>query len=120
MSSKNDEEIGHMHDLDLLIILYYLHVSYPMRSGCQEKSVLLRPTHLSANESRFDGDQQHDQQGPKQKPPNSLDSICPPSKTRPPLRKKVPKSNTTIVWTPIIEWYVVRSESKNKHQKDIC
>lgn len=29
----------------------------------------------------------------------------------------VPSSNTTITWTPVFEWYVVRCRSKNGHQK---
>ena len=32
----------------------------------------------------------------------------------------VPKSKTTIIWTPIFEWYVVRCRSKNWHHKDMC
>jgi hypothetical protein len=31
----------------------------------------------------------------------------------------VPKSNTTIICTPIFEWYVVRCGSKNNYQKDM-
>ena len=27
----------------------------------------------------------------------------------------VPNSNTTIIWTPICKWYVVRCGSKNGH-----
>jgi hypothetical protein len=33
---------------------------------------------------------------------------------------EVPKSNTTIIWTPLFEWYVVRCGSQNKHQRDMC
>ena len=34
-------------------------------------------------------------------------------------RIDVPNSNiNTILWTPILKWYVVRSGSKNGHQKD--
>ena len=29
----------------------------------------------------------------------------------------MPKSNITIMWTPILEQYAVRCESKNGHQK---
>ena len=29
-------------------------------------------------------------------------------------------SNTTIILTPIFEQYVIRCESKNWHQKDMC
>jgi hypothetical protein len=32
----------------------------------------------------------------------------------------VPKLNMTIIWTPTFEWYVVRCESRNWHQKDMC
>ena len=32
----------------------------------------------------------------------------------------VPKSNTTLSWIHIFEWYVVRRGSKNQHQKDKC
>jgi hypothetical protein len=32
----------------------------------------------------------------------------------------VPKSNTTIFWTPILEWYVVKCGFKNGHQRDMC
>ena len=32
----------------------------------------------------------------------------------------MPKSNITIILTPIFEWYVVRFGSKNEHQKDMC
>ena len=32
----------------------------------------------------------------------------------------MPKSNTTIMWTPIFEGYVVKCGSKNWHQKDMC
>ena len=32
----------------------------------------------------------------------------------------VPKSNTTIIWTPTFEWYVFRCGSKNWRQTDIC
>ena len=32
----------------------------------------------------------------------------------------VPTSNTTIIWTPIVEWYVVRCVSKNGQQKERC
>jgi hypothetical protein len=31
----------------------------------------------------------------------------------------MPKSNITIMWTPIFERYAVRCESKNRHQKDM-
>ena len=34
MSSKNYEDSGYMHDLDLLFISHQLRVSYPMRSKC--------------------------------------------------------------------------------------
>ena len=27
----------------------------------------------------------------------------------------MPKSNIAIVWTPLLEWYMVRRESKNIH-----
>ena len=33
---------------------------------------------------------------------------------------QLPKSNTIIIWTPIVEWYVVRCGSKNWCQKDMC
>ena len=32
----------------------------------------------------------------------------------------MPKSNTTIMWTPIFGWYVVRCGSKNWHPEVIC
>ena len=32
----------------------------------------------------------------------------------------VPKSKTTIIWTPIFEWYVVRCGSKNRHPIHMC
>ena len=32
----------------------------------------------------------------------------------------MPKSNTTITWTPIFEWYVVRCGSKNGHHNIMC
>ena len=32
----------------------------------------------------------------------------------------MPHSNIAVVWTPICEWYVVRCQSKNEHQKDMC
>ena len=32
----------------------------------------------------------------------------------------VPISNIATIWTPIFEWYAVRCESKNRHQKDMC
>ena len=31
-----------------------------------------------------------------------------------------PKSNTTIIWTPVLECCVFRCRSKNWHQKDMC
>ena len=31
-----------------------------------------------------------------------------------------PKSNIAIIRAPIVEWYVVRYESKIIHQKDMC
>ena len=31
----------------------------------------------------------------------------------------IPDSNTTIIWTPIFEWYVVRCGFKNRYQKGI-
>ena len=31
----------------------------------------------------------------------------------------VPKSSTTIIWTLVVEWYMVRCGSKNGHQKDM-
>lgn len=45
-SSKDYEEISHKHNMDLLIILHILRVSYPVRSGCKENGVHLRPTCL--------------------------------------------------------------------------
>ena len=36
------------------------------------------------------------------------------------LRVDVPNSNTTIIQTPILDWYVVKCGSKNRHQKDMC
>ena len=30
------------------------------------------------------------------------------------------KLNTTKIWTPIFEWYMVMCESKNGHQKHMC
>ena len=30
----------------------------------------------------------------------------------------IPISNILIIWTPIFEWFMVRSVSKNGHQKD--
>ena len=44
MSSKNYEGSGYRQDLDLLIILYQLHISYSTRSGWREKC-LLRPNY---------------------------------------------------------------------------
>ena len=35
-------------------------------------------------------------------------------------RVDIPYSNIARIWTPIFEWYVVRSGSKNGHQKDLC
>jgi len=32
----------------------------------------------------------------------------------------VPKSNVATIWSPIFECNVVRCESKNGHQKDMC
>ena len=32
----------------------------------------------------------------------------------------VPKLNTIIFWTPILEWHVVKCGSKNGHQRDMC
>ena len=32
----------------------------------------------------------------------------------------VPNSITYLNWTPIFDWCVVRCESKNRHQKDMC
>ena len=32
----------------------------------------------------------------------------------------IPISNILIIWTPIFEWFMVRSVSKNGHQKDRC
>ena len=29
-------------------------------------------------------------------------------------------SNTTVIWTPIFEWYMVRWDSKNVHQRYMC
>lgn len=34
---SNDEECDYKHDLDLLLISHYLHVSHPIRSGCGER-----------------------------------------------------------------------------------
>ena len=34
MSSENHEEIGYMHDLDLLLTLQLLQFSHSWRSGC--------------------------------------------------------------------------------------
>ena len=31
----------------------------------------------------------------------------------------MPRSNTTRIWTPMFELYVVRSDSKNDYQKDV-
>jgi hypothetical protein len=39
MSSVNYEGNGYGHDLGLLIISRWLHVSYPTRSGCRDKSI---------------------------------------------------------------------------------
>ena len=36
------------------------------------------------------------------------------------LRVDMPNSNTTKIWTPIFECYLVRCKSKNEHQKDMC
>jgi hypothetical protein len=33
-------------------------------------------------------------------------------------KAEVPNYNTTIIWTPIFEWYVVGCGSKNRHQND--
>ena len=44
MSSENYEANGFGHNLDLLIISHWLHVSYPMRNGCREKSIWI--THI--------------------------------------------------------------------------
>jgi len=32
----------------------------------------------------------------------------------------MPESNIEIIWIPIFEWHVVRCESKNSHQKNMC
>ena len=42
MSSKNNEENGYGHDLEMATILHKLHVSYPKRSRCLAKSACLR------------------------------------------------------------------------------
>lgn len=44
--SKNNEKNGHIHYLKSAIILKYIHVLHPTRSGCSAKSVHLRPTYL--------------------------------------------------------------------------
>ena len=31
----------------------------------------------------------------------------------------MPKLNTTTIWTPIFEWYMVACETKNGHQIDM-
>ena len=46
MSYKNSEANGYGHDSDLLIILHSLHVSYPSRSGCREKSFKITHVYL--------------------------------------------------------------------------
>ena len=30
----------------------------------------------------------------------------------------MPKLNTTTIWTPIFEWYMVTCETNNGHQRD--
>ena len=42
MSSQYHEENGFRHDLDLLIILHKLCVTYPTRSGCGARNILLK------------------------------------------------------------------------------
>ena len=39
MSFRNHETNGEEHELDLLIMLHQLHVSYCRRSGCREERV---------------------------------------------------------------------------------
>ena len=51
MNSKNYEESGYMHDLNLLIISHRLRASYPTRSECRAKSVRLRPAYLKRIQS---------------------------------------------------------------------
>ena len=36
------------------------------------------------------------------------------------IKVDMPKSNTTTMWTPAFEWYVVRCGSKNMCQKEAC
>ena len=36
------------------------------------------------------------------------------------LKVDVSNSNTTIIWTPIVQWNEVRFECKNRHQKRFC
>jgi len=45
-SSKNCEANGFGHDLEFLIISLLLHVNYPMRSGCKEKSICITYVHF--------------------------------------------------------------------------
>jgi hypothetical protein len=46
MDSKNYEESGYMHNLNLLISSHQLRASYPTRSKCRAKSVRLTRTYL--------------------------------------------------------------------------
>ena len=46
MSFENYEANGHMHDLELAIILHKVQcVSHPRRSGCRDENVHLRPAY---------------------------------------------------------------------------
>ena len=35
------------------------------------------------------------------------------------LKVDVPNLNTTVIWTPVFEWYMVKCGSKNWPQKDV-
>ena len=47
------EESGYMHDLDLLIILHKLDISYPTRSECREKNACFRPAYLIQQKKEY-------------------------------------------------------------------
>lgn len=36
------------------------------------------------------------------------------------IKVDVCNANVAIMWTPIIEWFIVRCGSKNGYQKDMC
>ena len=55
MNSENYEANGYGHDLDSRIIFHELHVSYPTRSGCREKSIHLRRVYFNLRQGESQG-----------------------------------------------------------------